>query len=74
MLCLLHSHLLAKLQPQFFDKAYTIIYLYRLRAQLGVDKLKNIVHGSSNPDKAVEVIKEFFPEVELLPDGTVKRM
>ncbi|XP_020893204.1 thioredoxin domain-containing protein 3 homolog isoform X2 [Exaiptasia diaphana] len=43
-----------------------------LRAQFGVDKLKNVVHGSSNPDKAVEVIKEFFPEVELNPDGTVK--
>lgn len=43
-----------------------------MRAQFGVDKLKNVVHGSSNEDKAKDVIKTFFPEVEILPDGTVK--
>ena len=34
--------------------------------------MKNAVHGSSNVEKAVEVIKEFLPEVEVLPDGTVR--
>lgn len=34
--------------------------------------MKNAVHGSSNLEKAVEVIKEFLPEVEVLPDGTVR--
>lgn len=43
-----------------------------LRAQFGVDTMKNAVHGSSTVEKAEEVIKEFFPEVEILPDGTVK--
>lgn len=34
--------------------------------------MKNAVHGSSDVEKAVEVIKEFLPEVEVLPDGTVR--
>ena len=34
--------------------------------------MKNAVHGSSTVEKAEKVIKEFFPEVEILPDGTVK--
>ncbi|XP_020612978.1 thioredoxin domain-containing protein 3 homolog [Orbicella faveolata] len=43
-----------------------------LRAQFGSDTMKNAVHGSSSVEKAEKVIKEFFPEVEILPDGTVK--
>lgn len=43
-----------------------------LRAKFGVDTMKNAVHGSSNVEKAVKVIKEFLPEVEVLPDGTVR--
>lgn len=34
--------------------------------------MKNAVHSSSNATKAVEVIHEFFPEVILNEDGTVK--
>ena len=30
------------------------------------------MHGSSSVEKAEKAIKEFFPEVEILPDGTVK--
>ena len=36
------------------------------------DTMKNAVHSSSNVEKATAVIHEFFPEVELNPDGTVK--
>lgn len=43
-----------------------------LRAQFGVDTMKNAVHGSSNVDNAEKIIKQFLPEVEILPDGTVK--
>lgn len=43
-----------------------------LRAKFGVDAMKNVVHGSSNVENAMKVIKEFLPEVEILPDGTVK--
>lgn len=43
-----------------------------LRAQFGSDTMKNAVHGSSTVEKAEEAIKEFFPEVEILPDGTVR--
>ncbi|KAJ7372866.1 Thioredoxin domain-containing protein 3 [Desmophyllum pertusum] len=43
-----------------------------LRAQFGVDTMKNAVHGSSTVEKAEKIIMEFFPEVEILPDGTVK--
>ena len=46
--------------------------MYSLRAQFGLDTMKNAVHGSSTVEKAEKVIKEFFPEVEILPDGTVK--
>lgn len=46
--------------------------MYSLRAQFGSDTMKNAVHGSSTVEKAEKVIKEFFPEVEFLPDGTVK--
>lgn len=46
--------------------------MYSLRAQFGSDTMKNAVHGSSTVEKAEKVIKEFFPEVEILPDGTVK--
>lgn len=46
--------------------------MYSLRAQFGSDTMKNAVHGSSSVEKAEKVIKEFFPEVEILPDGTVK--
>lgn len=42
-----------------------------LRAQFGVDTMKNAVHGSSSVEKAKAVIEGFFPEVEILPDGTV---
>ena len=45
---------------------------YSLRAQFGSDTMKNAVHGSSSVERAEKVIKEFFPEVEILPDGTVK--
>lgn len=34
--------------------------------------MKNAVHGSSNVDNAEKIIKQFLPEVEILPDGTVK--
>lgn len=34
--------------------------------------MKNAVHGSSSLEKAEKVIKEFLPEVEILPDGTVR--
>ena len=34
--------------------------------------MKNAVHGSSDVEKAEKVIKEFLPEVEILPDGTVR--
>ena len=44
----------------------------RLRAQFGTDTMKNAVHGSSSVAKAEKVIKEFLPEVEILPDGTVR--
>ena len=30
------------------------------------------MHGSSSVQNAEKVMKEFFPEVEILPDGTVK--
>ncbi|KAK2560505.1 Thioredoxin domain-containing protein 3-like protein [Acropora cervicornis] len=43
-----------------------------LRAQFGTDTMKNAVHGSSTVEKAEKVIKEFLPEVEILPDGTVR--
>ena len=36
------------------------------------DTMKNAVHSSSNVEKAAAVIHEFFPEVELNPDGTVR--
>ena len=36
------------------------------------DTMKNAVHSSSNVEKATAVIHEYFPEVELNPDGTVK--
>ena len=45
---------------------------HRLRAQFGTDTMKNAVHGSSTVEKAEKVIKEFLPEVEILPDGTVR--
>lgn len=45
--------------------------LLSLRAQFGVDTMKNAVHGSSSVEKAKAVIEGFFPEVEILPDGTV---
>lgn len=48
------------------------IYVYSLRAQFGSDTMRNAVHGSSTVEKAEKAIKEFFPEVEILPDGTVK--
>ena len=44
----------------------------RLRAQFGTDTMKNAVHGSSTVEMAEKVIKEFLPEVEILPDGTVR--
>ena len=47
-------------------------YSCSLRAQFGVDTMKNAVHGSSSLEKAEKVIKEFLPEVEILPDGTVR--
>lgn len=34
--------------------------------------MKNAIHGSSNAEKAKAAIEEFFPEVALNPDGTVK--
>jgi len=34
--------------------------------------MKNAVHGSSDVEKAEKVIREFLPEVEILPDGTVR--
>ena len=34
--------------------------------------MKNAVHSSSSATKAAEVIREFFPEVMLNQDGTVK--
>eukprot|EP00794_Sanderia_malayensis_P017266 gene17266-18990_t len=43
-----------------------------LRAMYATDPMKNAIHSSSNVEKATEVIHEFFPEVELNPDGTVK--
>ncbi|XP_068752060.1 thioredoxin domain-containing protein 3 homolog isoform X3 [Montipora capricornis] len=43
-----------------------------LRAQFGTDAMKNAVHGSSTVEKAEKVIKEFLPEVEIMPDGTVR--
>ncbi|XP_032239507.2 thioredoxin domain-containing protein 3 homolog isoform X3 [Nematostella vectensis] len=43
-----------------------------IRAALGKDVMKNVVHGPSDPEKAGKVIKEFFPEAKILPDGTVK--
>ncbi|XP_065051819.1 thioredoxin domain-containing protein 3 homolog isoform X2 [Rhopilema esculentum] len=43
-----------------------------LRALFATDPMKNALHSSSNVDKAVHVIHEFFPEVELNEDGTVK--
>ncbi len=36
------------------------------------DSMHNAVHSSSNKEKATEIIEEFFPEIELNPDGTVK--
>ena len=48
------------------------IHVFSLRAQFGSDAMRNAVHGSSSVEKAEKAIKEFFPEVEILPDGTVK--
>ncbi|EDO42234.1 predicted protein, partial [Nematostella vectensis] len=45
-----------------------------IRAALGKDVMKNVVHGPSDPEKAGKVIKEFFPEAKILPDGTVKKV
>jgi len=43
-----------------------------IRAQYGKDKLMNAVHGSSNVENASSVIKEFFPDIEFNPDGSIK--
>ena len=53
-------------------KGFNLSLAYRLRAQFGTDAMKNAVHGSSTVEKAEKVIKEFLPEVEIMPDGTVR--
>ncbi|XP_077997128.1 thioredoxin domain-containing protein 6-like isoform X3 [Glandiceps talaboti] len=43
-----------------------------LRALLGKDILQNAIHAVTTPDQATVKIKEFFPDAEFNPDGTIK--
>lgn len=50
---------------------FYIFYLISLRAQFGIDEMKNAIHGSSSVTKAKQVIDEFFPDIKFDEEGKV---